>query len=41
MPGDPQRLKHMAETYLKNAVLVNNVHGIQGYTGEYKEKKFL
>ena len=39
MPGDPQRSKHIAETYLKNAVLVNNVRGIQGYTGEYKGKK--
>ena len=39
MPGDPKRAKHIAETYLKNAVLVNNVRGIQGYTGEYKGKK--
>ena len=39
MPGDPKRAKYIAETYLKNAVLVNDVRGIQGYTGEYKEKK--
>ena len=39
MPGDPLRAKHIAETYLKNAVLVNAVRGVQGYTGEYKGKK--
>ena len=39
MPGDPLRAKFIADTYLQNAVLVNNVRGIQGYTGEYKGKK--
>ena len=39
MPGDPKRAKHIAETYLKDAVLVNDVRGVQGYTGEYKGKK--
>jgi len=39
MPGDPKRAKHIAENYLKDAVLVNDVRGIQGYTGEYKGKK--
>lgn len=39
MPGDPQRAKLIAETYLKNAVLINDVRGVQGYTGEYKGKK--
>ena len=39
MPGDPLRAKHIAETYLINAVLVNDVRGVQGYTGEYKGKK--
>ena len=39
MPGDPKRAKHIVDTYLKNAVLVNDVRGIQGYTGEYKGKK--
>ena len=39
MPGDPKRSKHIAEKYLKNAVLVNDVRGVQGYTGEYKGKK--
>lgn len=39
MPGDPLRSKFIAETYLENAVLVNNVRGIQGYTGTYKGKR--
>ena len=36
MPGDPLRAKFIAETFLEDAVLVNNVRGIQGYTGTYK-----
>jgi purine-nucleoside phosphorylase len=39
MPGDPLRSKYVAENYFENAVLVNNVRGIQGYTGTYKGKK--
>lgn len=39
MPGDPLRAKFIAETFLENAVLINNVRGIQGYTGTYKGKK--
>ena len=39
MPGDPFRAKRIAEKYLENAVLVNDVRGVQGYTGEYKGKK--
>lgn len=39
MPGDPLRAKFIAENYLENAVLVNNVRGVQGYTGEYKGKR--
>lgn len=39
MPGDPLRSEYIAKTFLKNPVLVNNVRGIQGYTGEYKGKK--
>ncbi len=35
MPGDPLRSKFIAENFLKNARLVNNVRGVQGYTGEY------
>ncbi len=36
MPGDPLRAKYIAETYLEEPKLVNNVRGIQGYTGTYK-----
>ena len=36
MPGDPLRSKFIAETFLEDAELVNNVRGIQGYTGTYK-----
>lgn len=36
MPGDPLRAKFIAENFLEDAVLVNNVRGIQGYTGTYK-----
>ena len=36
MPGDPLRAKYIAEHYLEDAVLVNNVRGIQGYTGTYE-----
>ena len=39
MPGDPKRAKYVVDHFLKNAVLVNDVRGIQGYTGEYKGKK--
>ena len=36
MPGDPLRSKFIAETYLEDRRLVNNVRGVQGYTGTYK-----
>ena len=36
MPGDPLRAKFIAENFLENPVLFNNVRGIQGYTGTYK-----
>ena len=39
MPGDPQRSQFIAETFLEDAKLVNNVRGIQGYTGTYKGKR--
>ncbi len=39
MPGDPLRARFIAENYLENAVLVNNVRGVQGYTGTYKGKR--
>ena len=39
MPGDPLRAKFIAEQYLEKAELVNNVRGVQGYTGFYKGKR--
>lgn len=39
MPGDPLRSKFIAENFLENAKLVNNVRGVQGYTGYYKGVK--
>ena len=35
MPGDPLRAKFIAEHFLTDARLVNNVRGVQGYTGTY------
>ncbi len=39
MPGDPLRAKFIAENFLRDARLVNNVRGIQGYTGYYEDTK--
>ena len=39
MPGDPLRAKFIAETFLENDELVNNVRGIHGYTGYYNGKR--
>ena len=39
MPGDPLRSKFIAENFLENPVLVNNVRGVNGYTGWYKGVK--
>ena len=39
MAGDPLRAKFMAETYLENPVLYNQVRGMLGYTGTYKGKR--
>ena len=36
MPGDPLRAKFIAENFLEDVKLVNNVRGIQGYTGTWK-----
>lgn len=35
MPGDPLRSKFIAENFLEDARLVNNIRGVQGYTGKY------
>ena len=39
MPGDPLRAKFIAENFLDNTRLVNNLRGVQGYTGYYKNKR--
>lgn len=36
MPGDPLRAKFIAQTFLENPRLVNDVRGIQGWTGTYQ-----
>lgn len=36
MPGDPLRAQFIAENFLTDAKLVNNVRGIHGYTGTYQ-----
>lgn len=38
MPGDPLRAKYVAENFLENPRLVNNIRGVQGYTGAWKDK---
>jgi purine-nucleoside phosphorylase len=40
MPGDPRRSQMIAENFLENPVLVNDVRGVHGYTGTYKGKSF-
>ena len=37
MPGDPNRARFVAENFLEDAALVNDVRGVQGYTGSYKD----
>ncbi|MBQ4428386.1 MAG: purine-nucleoside phosphorylase [Clostridia bacterium] len=39
MPGDPKRARFVAENFLEDRVLVNDVRGVQGYTGSYKGKR--
>ena len=39
MPGDPLRSKFIAEHFLEIPVLVNNIRGVQGYTGNYHGKR--
>lgn len=39
MPGDPLRAKFIAETYLEDPVLFNDVRNMYGYTGTYKGKR--
>ena len=37
MPGDPLRARFIAEQFLEAPELVNNVRGVQGYTGRWKD----
>lgn len=39
MPGDPLRSRFIAENFLTDARLVNDVRGVQGYTGFYHGKR--
>ena len=39
MPGDPLRAKFIAETFLEDVVLVNDVRNMLGYTGTYKGER--
>lgn len=39
MPGDPLRAKFIAENFLSEARLVNDVRGVNGYTGLYKGER--
>lgn len=39
LPGDPLRAKYIAEKYLQNAELINDVRGMLGYTGLYKGRR--
>lgn len=39
MPGDPLRAKFIAETYLEDVKLINQVRNMLAYTGYYKGKK--
>ena len=39
MPGDPKRAKYIAENYLTDYKLVNEVRGMYAFTGYYKNKR--
>ncbi|MGE7603755.1 purine-nucleoside phosphorylase [Peribacillus sp. NPDC097675] len=39
LPGDPLRAKYIAETFLEDAKLYNEVRNMFGYTGTYKGKR--
>jgi purine-nucleoside phosphorylase len=39
MPGDPLRAKYIAENFLENPKLVNEVRNMLGYTGFYKGER--
>lgn len=39
MPGDPLRVKFIAENFLDDAVMFTSIRNIYGYTGYYKGKR--
>jgi len=39
LPGDPLRAKYIAENFLTDTICYNEVRGMYGYTGTYKEKR--
>ena len=39
MPGDPLRAKYIAENFLEDFKLVNQIRGMYAYTGKYKGKE--
>lgn len=39
LPGDPLRAKYIAEKFLENAICINHIRGMFGYTGTYKGEK--
>ncbi len=39
MPGDPKRSRFIAENFLENATLFNDLRGVQGYTGTYRGRR--
>ena len=39
MPGDPLRAKYIADNFLEDAKLINEVRNMFGYTGKYKGKR--
>ena len=41
MPGDPNRAKYIAEKYLEDVKLVNQLRGELAFTGYYKNKKVI
>ncbi|MFS1513740.1 purine-nucleoside phosphorylase [Chengkuizengella sp. SCS-71B] len=39
LPGDPLRAKYIAETFLEDISCYNNVRGMLGFTGTYKNER--
>lgn len=39
LPGDPLRAKHIAESMLEDVICFNEVRGMLGFTGRFKDKR--